>query len=135
MQHRRDQVHPARVVLDAPSCVELISADADVIDTDDVGHLLETLDVSVEAREKCQMPIEPPVSAMARAWSGLICRPVSGVGPIARDLASAVWDSSSGFVATLTACFAISSVACATSQTKPSRWQARITSAPNSVSP
>jgi hypothetical protein len=33
------------------------------------------------------------------------------------------------------ACFAISAVACATSQTKPSRSQARITAAPNSVTP
>ena len=30
----------------------LVGADADVIDTDDVGHLLEALDVSVKAREE-----------------------------------------------------------------------------------
>jgi hypothetical protein len=43
----------------------------------------------------------------------------------------AVWDNSRGFVAILTACSAMSWLACATSQTKPSRWQAWITSASN----
>ena len=52
MQHRRDQVHPARVVLDATSCIELVGADADVIDADNVGHLLEAVDVLVEARKE-----------------------------------------------------------------------------------
>ena len=61
--------------------------------------------------KKCQMPTEPPVSAIALAWSELICRPRSGVGPIARDPSTAVCDSSNGFVATLTACLAMSSVA------------------------
>ena len=37
----------------------------------------------------------------------MIWRPASGVGPIARDPAIAVCDSSSGFVATLTACIAV----------------------------
>src|SRR5205085_2428040 len=78
---------------------------------------------------------EPPVAAIARAWSGLTCRPVNGVGAIACDPEGAVGDSSKGLVATLTPCLTVSSVACATSQTKPSRWQARITSAPNSVRP
>src|SRR5207302_10383223 len=50
MQHRRDQVHPARVVLDAASCIELVRADADVIDADDIGRLLEAVDVLVEAQ-------------------------------------------------------------------------------------
>ena len=31
------------------------------------------------------MPIEPPVSAIARAWSAVTWRPRSGVGPIACD--------------------------------------------------
>src|SRR6266851_4738800 len=48
--------------------------------------------------KKCQMPTDPPVSAIARAWSGLICRPLSGVGPIARDPSTAVCDNSSGLV-------------------------------------
>jgi len=60
------------------------------------------------------MPTEPPVSAIVSAWLGLTCRPLSGVGPIAPDPSTAVCDSSNGFVATLTACFAMSSVACAT---------------------
>jgi hypothetical protein len=62
------------------------------------------------------MPIEPPVSATARAWTALIWRPVGGVDPIAFDPHSAVCDKSSDLVATLTACFTVSSVACATSQ-------------------
>src|SRR5436190_20159911 len=45
-------MHPARVVLDAAPCVELVGTDADVIDTDDVGHLLYALDVLIEAREE-----------------------------------------------------------------------------------
>src|SRR5215472_6217864 len=51
-QHRRDEVHPLRVIRDASRRDMLVGADADVIDTDDVGHLLEALDVSVEAREE-----------------------------------------------------------------------------------
>jgi len=39
--------HP-RVILDATPCIELVGADADVIDADDLGHLLEAVDVSVE---------------------------------------------------------------------------------------
>src|SRR5215831_18996566 len=46
--------------------------------------------------KKCQMPTAPPVSAMARAWSALTCRPFSGVGPIARDPSMAVCDNSRG---------------------------------------
>src|SRR5215831_281663 len=85
--------------------------------------------------KKCQIPIAPPVSAIARACSRLICRPVSGVGPIAGDPESAVCERSNGLVATLTAALTVSSVACATSQTNPSRWHARMTSAPNEVKP
>jgi hypothetical protein len=40
----------------------LVGADADVIHTDDVGHLLEALDVSIELGKKCQMPTASPVS-------------------------------------------------------------------------
>src|ERR1700730_8889983 len=113
----------------------LVGADADMIDSDDLGHLLQTVDVFLKIGKKCQTPIEPPVSAIARACSRLTCRPVNGVGPIAWDPTSAVCDSSRGFVATSTAWFTMPSVARATSQTKPSRLQTRITSAPNEVSP
>ena len=66
------------------------------------------------------MPTEPPVSAIARAWSGAdLPAARAGSAPSPAIPATAVCDSSSGFVATLTACFAMSSVACATSQTKP----------------
>ena len=81
------------------------------------------------------MPMEPPVSASARAWSGVICRSVSGVGPCAFESRSAVCESNNGLVETFTACFTVSPVACATSTTTPSRWHARMTSAPNGVSP
>ena len=37
---------------------------SDVIDAGDLGHLLETLGVSIK---KCQTPTEPPVPAIARA--------------------------------------------------------------------
>src|SRR5437762_12744011 len=65
MQHRRDQVHPARVVLDATSCIELVGADADVIDADNVGHLLDAVDVFVEAREEV-----PDANRAARRGDG-----------------------------------------------------------------
>src|SRR5215470_12791261 len=43
--------------------------------------------------------MDPPVSAIARAWSGVIWRSASGVGPCAFEPRSAVCDRSSGFVA------------------------------------
>src|SRR6516165_5094863 len=51
-QHRRDEVHPPRVILKATPRIELVGADADVIDADDLGHLLEAVDVSIDARVK-----------------------------------------------------------------------------------
>src|SRR6267154_4754201 len=51
-QHRRDEVHPLRVVWQAPGRHMLVGADADMIDPDDLGHLLQTVDVFVEAREE-----------------------------------------------------------------------------------
>ena len=66
-QHRGDQVYPLRVVLQAARPDLLVCADADVFHADNIRHLLETLDILFEAREKCQMPIEPPVSATSRA--------------------------------------------------------------------
>jgi len=92
-----------------------------VIDPDDLGHLFETVDIFVEARE--EVPDADRAAGLgdrARVVAA-DCRLVSGVGPIACDPASAVCDSSRGFVATLTACFTVSSVAWATSQTNPSR--------------
>jgi hypothetical protein len=96
-------VHPPRVILYATPRIELVGADPDVIDTDDLGHLLEAVDVSIDARKEVPDADRAPVWAIARAWSGLICRPRSGVGPIAGDPSTAVCDSSNGFVATLTA--------------------------------
>jgi hypothetical protein len=81
------------------------------------------------------MPIEPPVSAIARAWSGVIWRSVNGVAPWAREPRKAVCESRSGLLDTLTACFTVSAVAWATSMTTPSRLHARMTSAPKGVSP
>jgi len=49
---RRDEVHPSRVILEATPRIELVGTDADVIDPDDVGHLLETVDVSIDARKE-----------------------------------------------------------------------------------
>src|SRR5689334_23416220 len=97
----------------------LVGTDADVIDPDDFAISFRPSTYLSRLGKKCQMPIEPPVSAIARAWSGLICRPVKGVWPIARDPKRAVCDNSMGFVAILTTCFTMFSVACATSQTKP----------------
>jgi hypothetical protein len=45
-------MHPSRVVLDATPGVELVGAYADVVDADEFGHLLETVDVFVEARKE-----------------------------------------------------------------------------------
>src|SRR5258708_34935959 len=50
-QHRRDELDPLRIVLDTAGGSLLVGADADVLDPDDVGHLLEALDIFVEARE------------------------------------------------------------------------------------
>jgi len=99
----------------------LVGADADVIDPDDIGHLLEAFDVFVEARE------EVPDADRAAGFGN---RP----GMIGGDLPSQQrcrahrprsregrMRQQQGFVATLTACFTMSAVACATSQTKPRR--------------
>src|SRR6266478_7866231 len=51
-QHRRDEVHPLRVVWHATRPNMLVGADADVIDPNDLGHLLEAVDVFVEAWEE-----------------------------------------------------------------------------------
>ena len=75
------------------------------------------------------------MSAMARAWSGVICRSTSGVSPWAFDPRRAVWESRSGRLVAFAACFTVSAVAWATSTTTPRRLHARITSAPNGVSP
>src|SRR6266849_5641009 len=45
-------MHPPGVILEAAPRVELVGADADMIDADDLGHLLEAVDVSVEARKE-----------------------------------------------------------------------------------
>src|SRR6266478_7491540 len=50
-QHRRDEVPPLRVVRHATRPNMLVGADADMIDPDDLGHLLQTVDVFLEARE------------------------------------------------------------------------------------
>jgi len=65
-----------------------------VIDTDDVGHLLEALDISLPARE------EVPDANRATGFGdgSRTCRAVSGVGPIARDPSMAVCDNSRGLV-------------------------------------
>ena len=72
---------------------------------------------------------------MARAWSAVTWRSVSGVAPCAFEPRSAVCESSSGRVATFAACFTVSNVACATSTSTPSLLHARMTSAPKGVSP
>src|SRR5208283_607379 len=51
-QHRRDEMHPLRKVGHASRRNMLIGADADVIDPDDLGHLLQAIDIFVEAREE-----------------------------------------------------------------------------------
>src|SRR3984893_14253344 len=79
--------------------------------------------------------MEPPVSAIARAGWGWTCRPTSGVSPCAFEPRSAVGERRSGRVAAFAACFTVSAVAWATSTTTPRRLQARMTSAPNGVSP
>jgi len=51
-QHCRDEMHPPRVILDATPGIKLVGADADVIDADDLGHLLQAVDVAIDARKK-----------------------------------------------------------------------------------
>src|SRR6478735_9040629 len=51
-QHRRDEVRPLRLVRHAPRRNMLLGADADMIAPDDLGHLLQTVDVFVEVREE-----------------------------------------------------------------------------------
>src|SRR5947209_16323303 len=51
-QHRGDEVHPSRVILEATPRIELVGADADVIGADNLGHLLEAVDVSIDARKE-----------------------------------------------------------------------------------
>src|SRR6516164_3857453 len=51
-QHRRDEVHPLGVVRQASRRDMLVGADADMIDPNDFGHLFETVDIFVEAREE-----------------------------------------------------------------------------------
>src|SRR5260370_39367019 len=50
-QNRRDEVNPLRVIRQAPRRNMLVGTDADMIDPDDFGHLLQTIDVFIEARE------------------------------------------------------------------------------------
>src|SRR5213076_2542311 len=122
-EHRRDQLHPLRVVLQTAGSDLLVGADGNMLYGDDINHFFQAVDIFFEAREEV-----PDADCTARLGN----RPrvvaadlpsVSGVGPIAGEPESAVCDKSRGLVATLTACFTASSVACATSQTKPSRWQ------------
>src|SRR5713226_2049897 len=51
-QHRRDELHPLRVVLQAAWGDLLVGADADVIDADDIDHLLQPFDILVQAWEE-----------------------------------------------------------------------------------
>src|SRR5215469_14694468 len=55
-QHRGDKMHPAGIILDATARVELVGADADMIHANDVGHLLQAVDISVEARKEMPDP-------------------------------------------------------------------------------
>src|SRR5689334_11813620 len=51
-QHRRDELHPLRVVLHTARGDLLISTDTDVIYPDDIDHLLQPFDIFVKAREE-----------------------------------------------------------------------------------
>src|SRR5260370_14381323 len=51
-QNRRDEVNPLRVIRQAPRRNMLVGTDADMIDPDDFGHLLQTIDVFIEAPEE-----------------------------------------------------------------------------------
>jgi hypothetical protein len=42
-------MHPLTIVLDAAPGVKLVGTNADVVDPDEPGHLLEAIDVPVEA--------------------------------------------------------------------------------------
>src|SRR6516162_6605007 len=122
-------------ILDATPRIELVGADADVIDADDLCDLLEADDVSIDARK--EVPDTDGAAGLGNRprMAGADLSTPERRRPHRPRSQYGVCDSSNGFVATLTACFAMSSVACATSQTKPRRSQARITSAPNSVRP
>src|SRR6516162_6725729 len=119
--HRRNQVHPLRVVVHASWRDVLVGADADMINPDDLGHFFEPLDIFVEAWEKVPDADRAP---------GLGDRPRMVRGDLPARQGRRAHRPRPGkcrmrqqqrLVATLTACFAMSSVACATSQTKPSR--------------
>jgi hypothetical protein len=62
----------------------LVGADADMIDPDDFGHFLEAVDVFVEAREEVPDADRAAGLGDRPRMIGVICRPCSGVGPIAR---------------------------------------------------
>jgi hypothetical protein len=51
-EHRRDKLDPLRIVLHAPRSNLLVGANADVIDPHHLHHLLEAVDVFVEAGEE-----------------------------------------------------------------------------------
>src|SRR5580693_6669193 len=50
--HRRNEMHPLRVVRQASRRNMLVGADTDMIDTDDFSHFLQTVDVFVKAGEE-----------------------------------------------------------------------------------
>src|ERR1700720_1487447 len=77
-QHRGNELHPLRVVLHDSGGDLLISADADVVDSGDLGHFFEAIDVFLQTRE------EMPDSNRAPS---LCDRP----GVVAADLPAGEW--------------------------------------------
>jgi hypothetical protein len=51
-QHRCDEMHPLRVVLETGGTDLLVSADANVLDADDINHFFQAIDIFFEARKE-----------------------------------------------------------------------------------
>src|SRR5436190_24128463 len=51
-QHRRDQLHPLRVVLQTAGSDLLVGADGNMLYGDDINHFFQAVDIFFEAREE-----------------------------------------------------------------------------------
>src|SRR3954465_14110821 len=56
-QHRRDELHPLRVVLQTAGSDLLVGADGNMLYADDLNHFFQAVDIVFEAREEVQMPM------------------------------------------------------------------------------
>src|SRR5438874_11575576 len=71
-QHRHDELHPLRVVLQTAGSDLLVGADGNMLYADDLNHFFQAVDIVFETREEVPDADCTPFSAIARAWSRLI---------------------------------------------------------------